>query len=114
MRNTTRFVFATAALFATAAGMVAPAAAGDYRDFSVRNRNNQATIIGLWYARAGTNEPWRPVDLDGVIRPGEAYRISVNMPVGYNVFDFKVRFNDGYVATAGNVDLSRVSVLNAD
>ncbi len=96
-------------------GALAPAAsASDYRDFAISNRNRGASIVSVWYSRAGTSDPWRRVDLSSPVYPGTRSWFNVNTPRGDNVYDFKVQFNDGYVAEARYVDLSRVSVINAD
>ena len=100
-------------LAAVASVAIAGPAFADYRDFDILNGNRGASIITVWVAHAGTNEPWKPVSLTGPIYPGERRHFDVDAGLGDDVFDFRVKFNDGYVATFSNVNLRRVGTLSA-
>lgn len=111
--NPKALIVATMLSLGSLAPLAPSASAADYRDFAIANRNRGASIVQAWFARSGS-ERWRPIDLSSPIYPLTRSWINVNLPAGQERFDIMVRFNDGYVAVARNVDLSEVSVINAD
>jgi hypothetical protein len=87
-------IYALAVAAAVANSGTAAFASETHGSFFLENTNRRVTIVQLWGAPAGTDDPWQAVPLNNSIRPGNYAEIAYR---GDNCsYDLKIRFRDGY------------------
>jgi hypothetical protein len=92
------------------ASLLCGVARADVRDFEFVNTKWSASIVGAWIAQAGTDEPWRPVNLRKAIAPRSKSQINFLNGEGC-MYDLKVRLSNGDEQHFDQVDLCKVARL---
>jgi hypothetical protein len=77
------------------------------RGYEIINSHGSARIVAVWFARAGTRDPWAPVNMSVPIEPKRWRKFDVTGGNGTCMFDFRVKFDDGVVQEFGNIDVCK-------
>lgn len=73
--------------------------------FEVVNLHHSASIVQAWFAPNGMPDvPWKTITMYRPIEPRSTSSFSLTKNTTCT-YDFRLRFNDGYLQTVGNVDL---------
>ncbi|WP_375397637.1 hypothetical protein [uncultured Sphingomonas sp.] len=82
------------------------AALASGRGFVVVNQNGKVSVQRVWYAAAGTKQPWKEVFLDYPIKPKTSSNFT--MPEGsICLYDVKIQFSDTYTQSFANINVCR-------